>query len=96
MTWSALGKPLNSREEAISAMGQLDKKNPMITETLVSYLHDSHFDLRIAAILALGARGDASAVAPLEEMRKHGEGTVVEEPYIDTALSLLKTHAAAQ
>jgi len=96
MTWSAFGQPLNSREEAISAMGELDKKNAMITETLVSYLHDSHFDLRIAAILALGARGDASAVAPLEEMRKNGERIMVEGPYLDTALALLKTHAAAQ
>jgi aminopeptidase N len=96
MTWSALGKPLSSRQEAISAMGELDKKNQNITQTLVSYLHDPHFDLRITAILALGERGDASATTPLEEMRKNGEHTMAEGPYLDTALSLLKTHAAAQ
>jgi aminopeptidase N len=96
VTWSAPGKPINSREEAISALGEIDKKDPAITQTLLSYLHDSHFDVRLTAILALGARGDSSAVAPLEDMRKNGELTMGEGPYLDAALSLLKTHAAAQ
>jgi len=96
VSWSVPGKPINSREEAISALGELDKKDPAITRTIVSYLHDSHFDVRLTAILALGARGDASAAAPLEEMRKNGELTMGEGPYLDAALSLLKTHAAAQ
>jgi len=96
LTWSSPGKPLNSREEAVSALGELDKKNPSITQTLVSYLQDSHFDLRITAILALGARGDPSAVPPLEEMRKNGDGSMEEGPYLDTALSLLKTRPATQ
>jgi len=96
LSWSAIGKPVNSREETISALGELDKKNQMITQTLVSYLHDPHFDLRITAILALGARGDPSAVAELEQMRKNGDHTMEEGPYLDTALSLLKTHAAPQ
>jgi len=94
LAWSAPGRPLNGREEAISALGELDKKNQNTTQTLVSYLQDPHFDLRITAILALGARGDASAIAPLEEMRKNGDRTMGEGPYLDAALSLLKTRAA--
>jgi len=96
LAWSSPGKPLNSREEAVSALGELDKKNPSITQTLVSYLQDSHFDLRITTILALGARGDPSAVPPLEQMRKNGDRIMDEGPYLDTALSLLKTRAATQ
>lgn len=88
--WSAPGKPLNSREEAISAIAELDKQDKAITQMILSYLHDPHFDLRTTAILALGARGDTSAIAPLEDMRKNGDITMGEGPYIDTALSLLK------
>jgi HEAT repeat protein len=94
--WSAPGKPLNSREEAIGAIAELDKKNKDITQALLSYLHDPRFDLRITAILALGARGDASAIGPLQDMRKNGEVTMGEGPYIDTALSLLKAQPAAK
>jgi len=94
--WSAPGKPLNSREEAIGAMAELDKGNQAITQALLSYLHDTHFDLRTAAIISLGARGDTSAVAPLEEMRKNGDLTMGEGPFIDAALSILKARPSAK
>jgi aminopeptidase N len=93
MAWSAPGKPVGGREEAISAMAELDKTNQAITAALVSYLHDSDFDLRVTAILALAARGDRTAVGPLEQMRADGELTVGEGPYVDSALSILKAHA---
>jgi len=93
--WSAPGKPIDSREEAISALAELDKTNPQITQTIISYLHDTRFDLRITAILALGARGDATAVGPLEDMRTSGGITMGEAPYLDMALALLKRPPAS-
>ncbi len=93
MAWSAPGKPVGGREQAISAMAELDKTNQTITAALVSYLHDSDFDLRVTAILALAARGDRTAIGPLEQMRADGELTVGEGPYVDSALSILKAHA---
>ena len=88
--WSALGKPVSSRQDAIGALGELDKKNSAITQTLLSYLHDPHFDVRTASILALGGRGDASAIGPLQAMRDSGDSTMPEAPYLNTALRLLK------
>jgi len=94
--WSAPGKPLSSRQDAIGALGQLDKKNSGITQTLLSYVHDAHFDARTAAILALGARGDVSAIGPLQSMRSSGDSTMPEGPYLDTALRLLRSQPAAK
>ncbi len=94
--WSAAGKPLSSRQEAIGAVAELDKKNPAITQTLISYLRDPHFDVRTAAILGLGARGDASAVVALEDMRKNGDVTMGEGPFLDSALTLLKAQPPAK
>ena len=94
--WSAAGKPLASRQDAIGAIAELDKKSGAITQTLLSYLHDPHFDVRTAAILALGARGDATAIAPLDEMRKGGDSTMAEAPYLDTALRILRAQPAAR
>jgi len=94
--WSAPGKPLSSRQDAIGALGQLDKKNDSITQTLLSYVHDPHFDARTAAILALGARGDVSAIGPLQNIRSSGDSTMPEGPYLDTALRLLRAQPTAK
>jgi len=94
--WSAAGKPVSSRQDAIGAIAELDKKNSDITQLLLSYLHDSHFDVRTAAILGLGARGDTSAIASLEEMRRNGDVTMGEGPYIDTALRVLRAQPPAK
>ena len=94
--WSTPGKPVDSREEAISAIADLDKNDESITRTLVSYLHDPHFDLRLTAILALGARGDPSAIGALEDLRKNGGATMGEGPHIDTVLAVLKSRAAGK
>jgi aminopeptidase N len=92
--WSKPGKPIASRQAAIGAVAELDKTNHEITETLVSYLNEPNVDIRLAAIFALGARGDTEAVAPLEEMLKHGELTVAVGPYIEFAIRLLKNQPA--
>jgi aminopeptidase N len=91
MDWSNPGKPIGSRQAAIGAIAELDKTNHVITQTLISFLNEPNVDIRLAAIFALGARGDTDAIAPLEEMLKHGELTVAVGPYIELAIRLLKT-----
>jgi aminopeptidase N len=91
MDWSKPGKPIRSREAAIGAISELDKTNHEITQALLSYLNEPHNDIRIAAIFALGARGDTDAIGPLETMLKNGELTVEIGPFIEMALQLLKT-----
>jgi aminopeptidase N len=91
MEWSKPGKAIRSRQSAIGAIAGLDKTNHEITQALLSYLNESHNDIRISAIFALGARGDTDAIAPLEAMLKNGELTVEIGPFIEMALQLLKT-----
>jgi len=90
MEWSAVGKPVGSRQAAIGAIAELDKTNKDITRMLISYLSEPYFDVRIAAIFALAARGDRDAIAPLEDMLQKGELTVAIGPYVELALRLLK------
>jgi aminopeptidase N len=92
--WAALGKPTSTRQEAIEAIARMDKTDKTITRELVSYLNDAHFDVRLAAELALGARGDTDAIAPLEELLKNSEIAEDEGQYIQRVLSILKTEGA--
>jgi aminopeptidase N len=96
MEWSTIGRPIGSRQAAIEAIAELDKPNSDITKMLVSYLNEPYFDIRIAAIFALGARGDTGAIAPLEDMLKNGELTVAIGPYIELALRMLKSQPVAR
>jgi aminopeptidase N len=96
MEWSALGKPIRSRQEAIGAIAELDRSNKDITRMLISCLSEPYFDIRISAIFALGGRGDPDAIAPLEDMLNKGDLTLAIGPYIELALRLLKTQPAAK
>ena len=96
LDWSALGKPPRSREAAIAAVAGLDRKNKEITKALVSYLKEPYFNIRFAAILALGARGDTDAILPLEQMLSQGELTQGERPYIEGSLAILKSQSPAK
>lgn len=73
LEWSAPGKPEFLRSVAIGALGRADRKNHDITARLIEYLHDSSFDIRFAAIFALGRRGDPTAIEPLEALLKSGQ-----------------------
>jgi len=68
--WSAPGKPSALRGIAIEGLGRADLKNHAITERLISYLNESSFDIRYAAVFALGHRGDPLAIEPLEAALK--------------------------
>jgi HEAT repeat protein len=94
MEWSAIGKPMGSRQAAIGAVAELDKTNKDITRMLISFLNEPYYDVRIAAIFALAARGDTDAIAPLEDLLRKGELTVAIGPYIELALRLLRAQPA--
>jgi len=94
--WSVVGKPMSTRQAAIGALAGLDKTNKDITHLLISYLSEPYFEARLSAIFALGERGDADAIAPLEEMLKNGELTQAIGPYIELSLRLLKAQPAAK
>ena len=96
MEWSAVGKPIASRQAAMGAIAELDKPNHAITQMLVSSLNEPYFDIRISAIFALAARGDTDAIAPLQDMLTHGELTVAIGPYLELALRMLKSQPVAR
>jgi len=88
--WSEPGKPAATREAAVNAISGMDKGNKKITNALISYLNESHYNLRITVVFALGRRGDIDAVAALENRLKSpylGDG---EKPMIENALAMLK------
>jgi aminopeptidase N len=94
--WVALGKPVPSRAAAISSLGQLDKDNPAITQLLTTYLAEPHFSIRIAAITALGLRGDPSAVPALEALLSAKDLSIEMVPIIKTQISHIRSKAGAK
>jgi aminopeptidase N len=76
LEWSAPGKPSLLRGIAIGALGRVDLKNHDVTARLITYLNESSFDIRFAAIFALGHRGDPTAIEPLEALLKSGQFSI--------------------
>ena len=91
--WSALGKPIESREAAIASLARLQKDNKDITKQIASYLNEPHFPIRMASIFALGARGDASAVPALEALLKSDDLSIEMVPMIKGQIAALKAPA---
>ena len=96
LDWAAPGKPLASRQEAITSLANMDKKDKGVTAALVSYLKEPYFDVRLATIIALGARGDATAVEPLEALLKSGDLPPEQESFVRTTLSTLRPQPTAK
>ena len=96
LDWAAPGKPLPSRQEAIASLASMDKRDKGITAALVSYLKEPYFDVRLATIIALGARGDTAAVEPLEALLKSGDLPPEQESFIRATLSALGPQPAAK
>ena len=94
LEWSALGKPLRSRQAAILAVANLDKKNKNITKTLVSYLHDPYFDVNFWVLYGLGSRGDPDAIGPLEELLKSDDLSMGERSVVERQITALKSGGA--
>src|SRR5882762_894991 len=68
LQWSAAGKPIDSRTAAINSLGRLKKDDKDITKQIADCLVESHFSVRMAAIYALGVRGDATVIPALEAL----------------------------
>jgi HEAT repeat protein len=88
--WSQEGKPIGLRTVAISSVAQLDEKNGDITRRLIAYLDDPAFDIRTAAVSALGDRDDPAAIAPLEAMLKRTDLSVNFPNVIERQLTRLR------
>jgi HEAT repeat protein len=94
--WSAPGKPMDSRTAAIASLGRLDKDNKDITKLIASYLAESHFPARWAAIFALGNRGDAMAVPNLEALLKSDDLSIEMVPMIKEQIEKLQKRQAGK
>jgi hypothetical protein len=90
LQWSAPGKPIDSRNAAIASLARLQKDNKEITNQIASYLSEPHFPIRMASILALGARGDAGAVPALEALLKSDDLSIEMVPMIKGQIASLK------
>src|SRR5947207_5363646 len=93
LQWSAAGKPLDSRTAAINSLGRLQKDNKDITKQIAAYLSEPHFSIRMAAIYALGGRGDATAIPALEDVLKSDDLSSQMAPIIDAHIARLKKPA---
>jgi hypothetical protein len=96
LEWSGPGKDQQTRQVAMMAVGRLDKKNKEITKALVAYLHEPYFDVSFWGLFAIGERGDADAIAPLEEMLKSDDVTANQKTMIESQIEVLKAHAASK
>jgi HEAT repeat protein len=90
LDWSAAGKPARIRAVAIGSLARLDRKNEAIESQLLGYLADSDFDIRLAALTALGQRGDPAAIAPLTALLNSNDKTSGLGPIIEDQLALLR------
>jgi aminopeptidase N len=91
--WSAPGKPIDSRTAAIRSLASLQKDNQDITKQIAAYITEPHFRVRMAAIYALGGRGDATAVPALEALLKSDDLSIEMTPMIKGQIARLKKPA---
>jgi HEAT repeat protein len=92
--WSSPGKPSALRGIAIASLGRTDLKNHDITTRLVSYLSEPSFDIRFAAVFALGHRGDPAAIEPMEALLKTGQLSIGVPHAVEDLIAQLKAKAA--
>jgi aminopeptidase N len=93
LQWSAVGKPIEARTAAIYGLGRIQKENKDITGRIAGYLTEPRHPIRMAAIYALGARGDAAAVPALEALLKSDDLSIEMVPMIKGQIARLKKTA---
>jgi HEAT repeat protein len=91
--WIVPGKPMETREAAIFSLARLQKENKEITTQIASYLPEQHFGIRMAAVSALGARGDSAAIPALEQLLKSDDLSIEFAPMIKEQIAHLKRPA---
>jgi aminopeptidase N len=94
--WSVPGKPVDSRNAAVASLARLDKNNKDITKLIASYLTEPHAPLRMAAIWALGNRGDTSAIPALEALLKNDDLSIEMVPMIKEQIARLQKPQGAK
>jgi aminopeptidase N len=90
--WSAVGKPFDSRNAALASLARINKGDKEITRQIEAFLTEPHFPVRIAAIYALGSRGDASAIPSLEAMLHADDLSIEMVPAIKEQIAKLQKH----
>ena len=80
--WSAPGKDIDTREAAIASLARLEKGKKEITAQIASYLTESHYPIRYAALRALGNRGDAAAIPALQALLKRDDLSIHMAPAV--------------
>jgi aminopeptidase N len=88
--WVAVGKPIDTRQAAISSLARLQKKDKQITQQLAGYLTEPHFPVRMSAIFALGERGDTTAIPALESLLKSDDLSIEMAPMIKGQIERIK------
>jgi len=96
LDWTEQGKPVRLRAAAIASLGQIAKKDASVESRLIAQLDDPDFDVRFAAIFALGDRGDPAGIEPLENLRKSGDIPSGEGPVIERQIARIKNPGAQQ
>jgi aminopeptidase N len=96
LQWSAAGKPIDSRTAAINSLGRLKKDDKDLTNQIAAYLSEGHFPVRMSAIYALGARGDATAIPALEALLKSSDLSIEMAPMIKGQIARLKKPAGGK
>jgi len=88
--WAAPGKAIETRQAAIASLGRLEKGKKEITAQIASYLTESHYPVRYAAIYALGSRGDASAIPALQALLKSDDLSIEMAPTVKRQIARLQ------
>lgn len=88
--WAAPGKEVSSRQAAIMSLARLDKGDKQVTKQLIGYLDDSEFLVRMSAVFALGARGDATAIPAMEALLKSDNLSIEMAPMIKMQIHRLQ------
>ena len=96
LDWIEPGKPMRLRTAAIDSLGKVAKKDEAIESRLIALLNDADFDIRFAAVFALGERGDPAAIEPLEKLRNNGDTPSTEGPVIEQQIVRIKNPGEGQ
>jgi aminopeptidase N len=88
--WAAPGKAIETRQAAIASLGRLEKGSKEITAQIASYLTESHYPIRYAAIYALGSRGDASGIPALQALLKSDDLSIEMAPTVKQQIARLQ------
>ena len=96
LEWLDPGKAMRLRTAAIDSLGKIAKKDESVESRLIALLNDPDFDIRLAAVYALGERGDPAAIEPLENLRKSGDIPSGGGPVIERQIARIKNPRAEE